>query len=42
MCVGEKRRLTVPPSMAYGPAGAGDAVPPCATLVFDIELINIQ
>ncbi|KAJ3003692.1 UNVERIFIED_CONTAM: hypothetical protein HDU68_005556 [Siphonaria sp. JEL0065] len=39
-CIGEKRRLTIPPSLAYGDKGKG-AVPPGATLVFDTEVITI-
>ena len=42
MCVGEKRRLTIPPGLAYGEQGAGDLIPGGATLVFNIELINIE
>ena len=42
MCVSEKRRLTVPSSLAYGEQGAGELIPGGATLVFDIELLNIE
>jgi len=42
MCVGEKRRLTVPPELGYGQQGAGDAIPGDATLIFDIELIDVE
>lgn len=41
MCVNERRRITVPPHLAYGSAGAGDMVPPDATLVFDVLLIDL-
>lgn len=42
MKVGGKARLVCPPSIAYGARGAGSAVPPNATLVFDVELLAIQ
>jgi len=42
MCVGEKRKLTVPPSLGYGDAGAGDVIPGGATLHFDVELLSIN
>lgn len=41
MKVGSKWRLTVPPELAYGANGAGNAIPPHATLVFEVELLDI-
>merc|ERR1711868_310239 len=42
MCIGEKRRLIVPPHLGYGEQGAGDVIPGGATLHFDIELLGIE
>jgi FKBP-type peptidyl-prolyl cis-trans isomerase len=42
MKVGGKRKLYIPYTMAYGEEGAGDAIPPLADLVFDVELLDIK
>lgn len=41
MKVGGKRKLTIPPSMGYGSADMG-AIPPNSTLIFDVELLNVE
>ncbi|KAG5856693.1 peptidyl-prolyl cis-trans isomerase FKBP14 [Anguilla rostrata] len=41
MCAGERRKLTVPPALAYGKEGKGK-IPPESTLVFDIEIMEIR
>ena len=39
--VGEKARFVIPSSLAYGSSGAGGVIPPDATLIFDVELMNV-
>jgi FKBP-type peptidyl-prolyl cis-trans isomerase len=42
MKVGGTRTLVIPPSLGYGSQGAGSAIPPNATLVFQVQLLNVQ
>lgn len=42
MRVGGRRKLVLPPAMAYGEAGAPPAIPPGATLVFDVEVLKVE
>jgi FKBP-type peptidyl-prolyl cis-trans isomerase len=41
MLIGEKRELTIAPEMGYGDRGAGNVIPPGATLVFEVELFRL-
>ena len=42
MCVGEKRRITIPANLGYGMGGSPPKIPGGATLIFDTELMEIE
>lgn len=42
VCKGEERHLVVPSALAYGEKGAGEVIPPHATLLFDVVVVDVE